>query len=112
MKSESNFVNGIPELLILRLLEKQEMYGYQLVGEIQKRSECSFTFGEGCIYPLLHTMETKKWLAKRKETVTGRPRYYYRATAAGRKRLRALTQEWNRVQSGVQLVMGGQHAFA
>jgi len=112
LRMEANFVNGVPELLILRFLAEKEMYGYQLVAAIQVGSREAFKFGEGCIYPLLHAMEGKKLLSKRKETVSGRQRCYYRATLRGRKRLEALTEQWSQVQSGVQLILGGRHALA
>jgi PadR family transcriptional regulator PadR len=47
-------MNGIPELLILRLLEEQEMYGYQIVQAIRSRTDAVVSVGEGVVYPVLH----------------------------------------------------------
>jgi PadR family transcriptional regulator PadR len=109
-KTNPSFVNGVPELLVLRLLARQEMYGYQIVEEIRTRTGEALAFGEGCIYPYLHYLEAEKQVSSRRQEVEGRNRNYYKLTARGRKRLEALTSEWNRVTTGVSLLMEGQHA--
>jgi PadR family transcriptional regulator, regulatory protein PadR len=109
-KTNPAFLNGVPELLVLQLLERREMYGYELVKEIQARSKEAFGFGEGCIYPCLHWLEKGKFVTSRSAIVAGRSRQYYRLTPQGRKRLDAMAAEWNRVAEGVTLIMGAQHA--
>ena len=109
-KTNPSFLNGVPELLVLRLLASREMYGYQIVEEIRTRTGESLSFGEGCIYPYLHYLEAERQVSSRRREVEGRSRNYYRLTARGRKRLEELTNEWNRVTAGVALVMGGEHA--
>ncbi len=109
-KTNPSFLNGIPELLVLRLLAQREMYGYQIVEEIRTRTGEAFSFGEGCIYPYLHYLETEKQVSSRRREVSGRSRNYYKLTARGRKRLEALSSEWKRVTSGVSLLMGEQYA--
>jgi len=105
-----SFLNGVPELLVLRLLARQEMYGYQIVEEIRTRTREALAFGEGCIYPYLHYLEAEKLVRSRRQEVEGRNRNYYQLTRRGRKRLEDLTAEWNRVASGVALLMEGQRA--
>ena len=109
-KTNPAFQNGVPELLVLQLLARREMYGYELVKEIQARSKEAFGFGEGCIYPCLHWLEKTKLVTSRRASVDGRSRHYYRLTPRGRKRLESLTAEWNRVAEGVTLIVGAQHA--
>lgn len=99
-------------MLILRLLEKEEMYGYQLVSAIRERSEEALSFGEGCIYPLLHGLEAKGQISKRVEMIKGRQRFYYRVTPTGAKRLETLAADWTRVSKGLGLILGGGHAIA
>ena len=94
----------------MQLLARREMYGYELVKEIQARSKDTFGFGEGCIYPCLHWLEKTKLVTSRQATVDGRSRHYYRLTPRGRKRLEELAAEWNRVAEGVTLIVGAQHA--
>ncbi|MGD0744351.1 MAG: helix-turn-helix transcriptional regulator [Verrucomicrobiota bacterium] len=109
-KTNPSFLNGVPELLVLRLLARREMYGYQIVEEIRAQTKEAFSFGEGCIYPYLHYLEAEKQVSSQRREVEGRNRNYYKLTARGRKRLEALTTEWKRVTTGVSLLMEEQHA--
>jgi len=102
MKSREHLLDGVPELMLLRLLAHEEMYGYQLVSEIQKRSDGALAFGEGCIYPLLHRLVKQKLLLKREKEINGRVRHYYRLSAKGKKRLTALDRTWQQASSAVQ----------
>lgn len=91
-------MNGVPELLILRLLAEEEMYGYELVRAIHARSDGEFPLGEGVIYPLLHSLESDGLLKTRSEECKGRVRLYYRLTRKGTKRLGELRDEYSRVR--------------
>ena len=93
-KAQSFFLNGVPELLVLRLLRDQEMYGYEIVQAIRHASGDAIGFAEGVIYPLLHGLERDGALATRRQTVNGRSRVYYTVTPAGGGRLAALADQW------------------
>ena len=56
-KTNPAFLNGVPELLVLKLLSRKEMYGYEIVKAIQLQTKEQISFGEGCIYPYLHHLE-------------------------------------------------------
>jgi PadR family transcriptional regulator PadR len=101
MKTKEHLLDGVPELLVLRLLAHDEMYGYQLVAEIQRRSEGAFEFGEGCIYPVLHRLVAQRFLLERQQDVSGRTRRYYRLSAAGKKRLTLLESTWMQVSATI-----------
>jgi PadR family transcriptional regulator PadR len=109
-KTNPSFLNGVPELLVLKLLSSREMYGYEIVQAIQFETKNNLSFGEGCIYPYLHYLEKEKLVSSHRKDVQGRSRYYYQITSLGRKRLEELFTEWRRVVDGIQLVMGGQYA--
>lgn len=96
------FMSGVPELLVLRLLVKQEMYGYELVKTIKVSTRDAITLGEGVVYPALYSLEQRGALKARRKVVNGRSRVYYAVTAKGRKRLEHLTKEWERVSGGVR----------
>src|SRR5262245_6487203 len=100
-KGNPSFLNGVPELLVLELLSRREMYGYELVRAIQEESKDAFAFGEGCVYPYLHYLEAGKFIVSRRATVDGRNRHYYRLTSKGEKRLAELMVEWKRVAQGM-----------
>ena len=51
-RKTNDFLNGVPGMLLLRLLQRRPMYGYQLVQSIQLASGDALSFGEGCIYPV------------------------------------------------------------
>ena len=101
MKTKEHLLDGVPELLILRLLAHQEMYGYQLVSEIHRRSQGAFVFGEGCIYPVLHRLVKQRMLRERAQETDGRTRRYYRLADAGRKRLATLENTWQHVSETI-----------
>lgn len=111
MAAQNNSLNaGVPELMILRLLQEQEMYGYEIVQAIAARSLQVVTPGEGVVYPVLHGLEKDGALKSRRKTVAGRSRVYYTLTAKGAKRLNDLAADWNALNKAVQAVMGGAHA--
>src|SRR5580693_5019652 len=109
-KTNPSFLNGVPELLVLRLLARREMYGYEIVEEIRIQTGEALSFGEGCIYPYLHYLEAEKQVSSQRLEVEGRSRNYYKLTPRGQKRLEELTTEWQRVTKGVSLLMEGQYA--
>lgn len=108
-QTNPDFLNGVPELLVLQLLARRPMYGYQLVRAIEQSTGQVLEFGEGCIYPVLHRLEKDEFLASRRETVGGRNRVVYRLTAAGRKRLAGSTATWRSIVSAVNQVLLGEN---
>jgi len=112
-ETNPNFMNGVPELLILRLLQHQEMYGYEIVQAIRDRTDAVITIGEGVVYPVLHSLEHDGALRSRRKMVNGRSRIYYSVTAAGSRRLADLSQTWKSLASAIQTMLaGGQYAKA
>jgi len=112
-ESNPHFMNGVPELLILRLLEQQEMYGYEIVQAIHDRTEAIIAVGEGVVYPVLHGLERDGALKSRRKKVDGRSRIYYSLTASGRRRLKDLSTTWANLTDAIQKMLGGgQHGEA
>ena len=110
-RTNPDFLNGVPELLILWILSQRPMYGYQLVQAIKRSSGGVLEFGEGCVYPILHRLEGQGLLSARRETVAGRNRVVYRATRAGRKQLAGSTAAWRRIV-GATPTENGPNCFA
>src|SRR5688572_18955110 len=108
-RTNAAFMSGVPELLILRLLSREEMYGYQLVRSIRVVSGEALDLAEGVVYPVLHGLEQKGLLKAKEKIFDGRNRIYYAVTPKGRKRLQELTSEWQRVQHGITSVLGEHH---
>ncbi len=108
-KTNPPFMSGVPELLILRLLRRREMYGYELVRAIRVISNDAFDLAEGVVYPVLHALEKKKLLKAKRKMIEGRNRVYYTVTDKGKKRMVDLTGEWERVKGGIDSALGEQH---
>jgi PadR family transcriptional regulator PadR len=106
-RTNPDFLNGVPELLVLRLLAHRAMHGYDIVQSLRLATDDSLAFGEGCIYPLLHRLEAEGLLKARREQVGGRERLVYHLTAAGKKRLAETTSAWRRITQAVEAVLGG-----
>lgn len=106
-----DYLNGVPELLVLQLLARRAMHGYELLRSIEESSGESLQFGEGCIYPVLHRLEKEGHLASEQVLVNGRRRIVYRTTPAGRKQLAANVSAWRQIVASVnQVLEGGKHA--
>jgi PadR family transcriptional regulator PadR len=99
-------MSGVPELLLLRLLNKREMYGYELVRSIKEVTGEAISLGEGVIYPVLHSLERNGSLKARRKPVGGRTRVYYSLTRQGRGRLADLQEDWRRIQGGIETAIG------
>jgi len=113
MALDKNLISGSGTMLILKLLDGQDMYGYQMIEELAHRSNHTFEFKTGTLYPLLHGLEDKELITSyEKEGTTQRPRRYYHLTAKGRKLLREKQEEWNTYTNAVNLVLQGGVSFA
>jgi PadR family transcriptional regulator PadR len=106
-RTNPDFLNGVPELLLLRLLSARAMYGYELVQAIHLATAGGLEFGEGCIYPLLHRLQADGMLTSRRETVGGRDRFVYRVTSRGRAQLAERVTAWERVAAAVHVALHG-----
>ncbi len=114
MKNTTNpdYLNGVPELVILRLLDDQPAYGYELVQRIRASSGEQLAFGEGCVYPILHWLEDQAFLTSKRENVGGRSRVVYCVSRQGKARLARATAEWQRVVAAVGVILqGGKHGL-
>jgi PadR family transcriptional regulator len=98
-------MSGVPELLVLRVLSRGEMYGYELVKTIRIVTNDAISLGEGVVYPALYGLEQRGALKARRKTVNGRSRVYYTMTAQGRRRLAELTDEWQRITDGIHTAL-------
>ena len=94
------------QLLVLSLLAGEDMYGYQMIVELARRSDHTFEMKEGTLYPVLHGLERDGAVeAYQQEAPTGRMRKYYRITPLGRKLLTEKRAEWAQFSQGVDQVL-------
>lgn len=94
-------------LLVMGLLSGGDMYGYQMIVELERRSDGTFSMKEGTLYPVLHGMEKDGLVdAYEQAAPTGRMRKYYRLTRKGKEALKTETQEWRQYATAVDAVLG------
>lgn len=95
-------------LLALSLLAGEDMYGYQMIVELARRSNHTFDMKEGTLYPVLHGLEQEGFVeAYRKQAPTGRERKYYHLTRKGEHALREEEAAWKRYSGAVNDVLRG-----
>lgn len=88
MEFDRTLTSGSTKLLLMKLLEQQDMYGYQMIEELRRRSDHTFDLKSGTLYPLLHALEQEGWVTAREEPAAGgRTRRYYHLTGSGREAL-------------------------
>ncbi len=97
MKIETELMRGAGPMAVLKLLERGEMYGYELVETLSQQSDGVLKMGQSTLYPMLYNLEAKKLVASRLDKEGPRPRKYYRLTAKGKKRLAEGTEQWRAV---------------
>jgi len=86
---------GSTPLLLLSILATDKMYGYQIMRELEKRSEGYFTMTAALLYPALHQLEAEGLVKSEWQEGQGRRRRkYYTITSKGRKALTSSQTEW------------------
>ena len=94
----TNLLQGTLDLLILKALVLEPMHGLGLSRRIEQITQGTFQVKPGSLFPALHRMEEAGWLASSwGESENNRKAKYYRLTVAGRRQLRAETNEWQRI---------------
>lgn len=94
------------QLLVLSLLAGEDMYGYQMIMELARRSDHTFEMKEGTLYPVLHGLEKDGLVeAYQQEAPTGRMRKYYHLTRKGGAALKDEKEAWERYAGAVNAVL-------
>jgi PadR family transcriptional regulator PadR len=103
MRLERELMRGAGPTAVLKLLSSREMYGYELVEALARQSGGVLAMGQSTLYPLLYNLEAKGLVeAAWQEAESGRERKYYRLTGKGRTKLKADTEQWNRLAGAMQ----------
>lgn len=101
-KLDRDLMRGAGPTAVLQLLSGGEMYGYELVEQLARRSGGVLAMGQGTLYPMLYNLESKG-LVKGELRVgeNGRQRRYYRLTAKGQAKLADDRERWNTLTSAM-----------
>ncbi|MCL2639144.1 MAG: PadR family transcriptional regulator [Oscillospiraceae bacterium] len=94
MAYDGQLLKGTVSIMVLKLLTENDRYGYQIIRELEKRSESVFLLNEGALYPVLHKLETDEQISSYWEESGGRKRKYYHITPKGTELFESKRQEW------------------
>ena len=103
-----DLLQGTLDMLILRTLQAGPAHGHQIAKHIQRTTEDVLQVEHGSLYPALHRLERKGWIAARWETAgkdLKREFKYYRLTPSGRKQLTAEESKWKQLTGAIARVM-------
>ena len=106
MDIDSQFLKGSIGLLLLNLLSRGEMYGYEILQEASRRSAHTFEFKEGTLYPALHQLEKKGQIKSEWRTAgNGRDRKYYSLTAKVREAAADYEKQWHHLTGAIAAIL-------
>ena len=109
MQVRENLKRGTVEMVLLHLLLERNMYGYEILQEMKKRSNDKFVLKDGSMYPILYRM-IDKGLIEDEQVLVGRrrTRVYYHITEAGKKYLEDIKQEYFSINEGIANILNHQ----
>ena len=108
MNIDKGLIGGSTTLMLLALLKTRDMYGYEIIKELELLSESTFAFKEGTLYPVLHKLENGNLVKSYKKAgENGRERKYYQITKKGLLELEEQKAMWQTFSESVEKVVGG-----
>lgn len=106
---KTDILQGTLDLLILKVVALGPVHGYGIAQRIRQISKDVLQVQQGSLYPALHRLEKRGWLAADwGESNNGRQAKFYRLSAKGRKHLAAEEKTWNRLARAVELILVAQ----
>lgn len=104
---EQQMKKGVLDMLILKLLEQEEKYGYQLIQELKEKSEGRITLKEGTLYPALYRLEEESWIQSHWSVANDREvsKKYYKITPEGKEALKKIAAVWKGFSDCVEQIM-------
>jgi len=113
MATEKGVLSGNTTMLVLKLLEEKDMYGYQIIEELAARSDETFRLKTGTLYPILHGLENDGMVTSYDEKAdSARVRKFYSLTSKGRGLLAKKAAEWGLYTGAVNRVLQGGLDYA
>jgi PadR family transcriptional regulator, regulatory protein PadR len=107
LAQRNEVVQGTLDMLILKTLAAGPMHGYAIARRIQQASREALTVEEGSLYPALHRMERRGWIAAEWGlSEANRRAKYYALTASGRAQVKVEVAAWSRFVDAVAGVLG------
>lgn len=106
-KYERQMKKGVLDMLVLKLLEKEPKYGYQIIQELKEESEGIFLLKDGTLYPILYRLEDDQMVLSKWSEPTGKQvsRKYYEITEKGLFNLSEISNTWKHMSNGIAKIM-------
>ena len=106
-KYEKQMKKGVLDMLVLKLLCKEQKYGYQIIQELREKSEDTFQLRDGTLYPILYRLEDDGLILGEWSEPEGRQvsRKYYRITEKGTEALTEIDAVWKKIAKGIIMIM-------
>lgn len=100
------FKKGVLEIVLLKMLSEKEMYGYELVSELNRRAK-SFSIKEGTLYPILYRLEDEGLMEThwKHPANRGQPKKYYSITEKGKKVMTEAYAQWKAIAEDIIRIM-------
>jgi PadR family transcriptional regulator, regulatory protein PadR len=106
MSDQTDVLQGTLDLLILRTIALEPMHGWAIAQRIQQISDDLLRVAQGSLYPALHRLEHQGWItAEWGASDNNRRARFYSLTKAGRKQLQTEVTKWERLSTGVNLLL-------
>jgi transcriptional regulator len=103
---KTDLLQGTLDLLILKVVALGPVHGYGISQRIRQISDSVLQVQQGSLYPALHRLEKRGWLAADwGESENGRQAKFYRLSAKGRRQLASEEETWNRLSKAVALIL-------
>jgi PadR family transcriptional regulator PadR len=110
MGIRENLKRGTVEMLILFLLSKKDMYGYELSKELSDKSGGLYEIQEGSMYPTLYRLIEKHYISDYKELIgKRRTRVYYHIEDAGLEYLKEIVSEYKSLNNGIDKIFRSKY---
>jgi len=107
---DKELIKGTLSLLILSLLKRRAMYGYELAATVKQETDGAFEWKAGSLYPSLHKLEKDGLVrAEWRGRSEGRQRKYYHLTEAGESALAEKIKAWSCISKAVNQVLEEPH---
>jgi DNA-binding PadR family transcriptional regulator len=105
---DKELLKGSVALLVLSVLERDDMYGYRIIQELERLSDQTFHLNEGALYPVLHKLEAKKYVMAYWDGKEGaRRRKYYHLTPKGAELFREKKHDWELFSRAINQTLNG-----
>lgn len=105
MSYDQQLLKGTVSIMVLKMLRENDRYGYEIIKELERRSESAFLLNESALYPVLHKLENEGHISSYWEEINGRKRKYYHITPNGARQFDSKREEWKTFSKTVNIIL-------